>query len=161
MKIEVLIAADHATVRKGVRKLLQAHNDIHVVGEAHDGEQALEMAKDLQPDVVVMDISMPGLDGLRALASLRRRLPRPRVVLLSMYVTPELVRKAFRAGAHAYVLKQQTSRELARAVYAARDGHRFFSVEHDIVPPAELDEADDLLQIGLGDENTAYDTGRI
>jgi DNA-binding NarL/FixJ family response regulator len=125
--IRVLVAEDHHLVRQGIVKLLEGAGDLQVVGEAGNGSQAIALYEALRPDVVILDISMPELDGLETLAELGRRQPKPHVVILSMHVDPSLVRQALRAGALGYVVKQSVAEELLAAVRAARAGSLFLS----------------------------------
>jgi DNA-binding NarL/FixJ family response regulator len=117
--IRVALADDHHVVRAGIRALLEKASDIEVVGEASDGQDALDLVELLQPDVVVMDIRMPRLDGLQALQRVRSSSPATRVVVLSMYSDKTLVRQALRAGARGYLLKGSFSEELLLAIRAA------------------------------------------
>lgn len=123
--IRVLIADDHYLVRQGIRALLKQAPDIQVVGEASDGEEVVQLAQTLKPDVVVMDISMPKQDGIAATTKLHEVLEQPRVIVLSMYGNSTLVERALRNGARGYLLKRSTARELVHAVYAAYRGGLF------------------------------------
>jgi DNA-binding NarL/FixJ family response regulator len=136
----VLVADDHEAVRERVRGLLEASKDIRVVAEAGDGREALRLAQELGPDVVVLDISMPALNGMEVLSELQERCPELPVVLLTMYVHPDLIRRAFNEGAAAYVVKKNMASELERAVRAAHAGQRFFSVDHEVCVPQPEDE---------------------
>ncbi len=125
--IRVVIADDHNLVRQGIRALLEKAADIEVVGEAEDGVEAVEMAQQTLPDIVVMDISMPRLNGTQATQRIRAlRLP-TRVVMLSMYAEETLVRQALRFGAQAYVLKRGVADELLLAIRAAKNGDTYLS----------------------------------
>ena len=123
--IRVLIADDHYLVRQGIRALLNDAADIEVVGEAADGREVVQLARELNPDVVVMDISMPKLDGLAATTKLQKCPSPPRVVVLSMYGNGNLVEQAIRSGALGYLLKRSTARELVQAVRSAYAGNLF------------------------------------
>lgn len=125
--IQVLIADDHLQVRQGLRRLIQQTQDMEVVGEASNGREALTLARRLCPDVVVMDISMPELDGMQALACIQEERIPTRVVILSMHDGPDFVRLAKRRGAYGYVLKRQTSQELEPAIRAAWRGETYFT----------------------------------
>jgi DNA-binding NarL/FixJ family response regulator len=120
--IRVLLVDDHAVVREGLRAFLELQQGIAVVGEAADGEQALREAERLEPDVVLMDLVMPGRDGVEAMTLLRARVPRARVVFLTSYLDDERLLPALRAGAAGYLLKNVQPKELARAVRAADAG---------------------------------------
>ena len=123
--IRVLIADDHTLVREGIRMCLEALGDIVVVGEAADGREAVARARELLPDVVLMDVSMPGLSGIDATEQIRREQPAVRVVGLSMYDDEEYVTRLLRVGAVGYVLKRSAATELAAAVRAAHAGEAF------------------------------------
>lgn len=117
--IRILIADDHALVRAGFRALLEKLDDCEVVAEADDGREALRLVEQLRPDVVLMDVKMPSLNGLEATALITRDYPSVRVVILSMYTTEEYVIQALRAGASGYLLKDAATTELRLAVQAA------------------------------------------
>ena len=121
-KIRVLIAADHASLREGVRALLASAEDIEVVGQAADGQAAIDQVAKLDPDVVLMDIAMPGLGGLEATLELRKQGARAKVLILSQYEDREYVRRLLRAGVSGYVLKKSAGSELAGAIRAVHRG---------------------------------------
>ena len=125
MVIRVLLADDHGVLRDGVQRLLEVHSDIKVVSMVSDGCEAVEMAGRLRPDVVVMDITMPGLSGIDATRAMVGNLPGIGVVVLSMHSTVELVRQALLAGARGYLLKESAGREVESAVRAVAAGRRF------------------------------------
>jgi len=114
--IRVLVVDDHAVVRQGLRTFLELQDDIEVVGEAADGEQALASAAALEPDVVLMDLVMPRLDGVSALQRLRERAPATRVIVLTSFLDDDKVLPAVRAGAAGYLLKDVQPAELVRAI---------------------------------------------
>jgi DNA-binding NarL/FixJ family response regulator len=120
--IRVLIADDHAVVREGLRTFLDLQDGIEVVGEAGDGEEAIAEAERLQPDVIVIDLVMPRLDGVHAMRELRERVPRARAIVLTSFLDDEHLLPAMRAGAAGYLLKNVQPQELARAVRAAVAG---------------------------------------
>lgn len=122
MKTRILIADDHAIVRDGVRALLGAAGDLEVVGEASGGQQAIELAVSLEPDLILMDIAMPGLGGLEATLEIRKRVPRARIIVLSQYGDPEYVRRFVKAGVSGYVLKNAAGADLVAAVRAVLRG---------------------------------------
>lgn len=124
-KIRVLIADDHETVRHGLRLLIDGQPDMEVVGEAGDGRSAVQRAGTLQPTVVVMDVSMPEMNGLLATRTLRERSARPAVVALTRYADEAYVKELLEAGASAYVLKQSPSSELIAAIRAAAAGKEY------------------------------------
>ncbi len=121
-KIRVLVVDDHAILREGVRALLQLQPDIEVVGEASDGARAIEAVGRLDPDVVLMDIAMPGLGGIEATIELKKLGRRARVLILSQYEDREYVRRLLKAGVSGYVLKKSAGAELANAIRAVHRG---------------------------------------
>ena len=121
-QIRVLIADDHTIVRSGVRLLLEAEPDIDVIGEAVDGHEALALTEALRPDVVLMDIAMPGMDGLEATRQIKARWPDIYVLVLTMHRTDEYFFEMLRAGASSYVLKSAETGELVHAVRVAARG---------------------------------------
>jgi DNA-binding NarL/FixJ family response regulator len=125
--IRVLLADDHGVIRDGLRLLLEANRDIQVVGEASTGVEVLRQTPLLQPDVIVMDISMPDLNGLEATREIRDRYPSVQIVILSMHSTTELVFRALQARALGYVLKESAGKEVVDAVRAVYAGRRFLS----------------------------------
>lgn len=125
-RIRVLIADDHAVVREGIRAVLASTPDFEVVGEAGDGAEALDLALALQPDVLVLDLTMPKMTGLTVTERLRAARASARVLILSMHDHPEYVLQAVRAGASGYVLKDAQPDELRTAVRAVRDGREYF-----------------------------------
>jgi two-component system, NarL family, response regulator LiaR len=120
--IGVLVVDDHAVVREGLRTFLELQDGIVVVGEAADGEEAVRQAEAVRPDVVLMDLVMPRLDGVGAMRELRRRLPATRVIVLTSFAEDERLLPAIQAGAAGYLLKNVAPAELARAVRAAHAG---------------------------------------
>ncbi len=126
-KIRILIADDHAIVRDGLRQVLNAHADLEVIGEAEDGYRALEAAKSLRPDVVVLDIGMPGLSGLDVISLIREAQPAVQVVVLSMHAKESYVHQALASGATGYVLKASPSSDILEAIRAAHRGEYFLS----------------------------------
>ena len=125
--IRVLLAEDHSLVRAGIRALLQSLPTVEVVGEASDGREVLNLVTRLQVDVVLMDISMPGMNGLEATTRITREFPAVKVVILSMYSTEEYVMQALKAGASGYLLKDAGISELERAIKAASQGESYLS----------------------------------
>ncbi len=121
-KIRVLIVDDHAILREGVRALLRLTDDIEVVGDAADGRAAVEQAKALAPDVILMDIAMPGLGGLEAALEIRKLGLRSKILVLSQYEDREYVRRLLKAGVAGYVLKKSAGSQLAEAIRAAQRG---------------------------------------
>src|SRR5919109_2326455 len=136
-KIRVLIADDHAVVRSGLRSILEHEDDIEVVGEAADGHAALELAQELLPDVVLMDINMGDWDGVTATRRVRNYVPSARVIVLTNYDEDDLVFSSIRAGASGYLLKEVTATQLANAIRTVADG---FSLIYPSVAKRVLDE---------------------
>ncbi len=125
--IRILLADDHDLVRAGLRSLLQNFQGVQVVGEAADGQQALRLVESLKPDLVLMDISMPELNGLEATARIANEYPDVRVVILSMHANEEYARRALRAGALGYLLKRASTAELELAVRAVARGEPYLT----------------------------------
>ena len=126
-KIRVLLVDDHTVVRQGLRALLEAEPDITVVGEAETGRQAVQLAKKHLPEVVVMDIAMPMLNGLEATRQIIKEVPRAKVLMLSSYSDDEYVEQLTEAGAAGYLLKQTAATDLIKAIREANKGNAFFS----------------------------------
>ena len=125
--IRILLADDHAILRDGIRALLSDETDLNVVGEAKNGRQALEQARALRPDIVIMDIGMPLLSGLEATTQIRRDVPEARVLILTMHQNEEYLAHVLAAGASGYVLKDVAGRELVSAIRQVAGGEPFFS----------------------------------
>ena len=126
-KMSVFLADDHAVVRDGLRYLLEAQPDIRVVGSAADGRDAVRQVKQLRPDVVIMDIAMPQLNGLEAAEQIRKASPSTQVIILSMYATTEHIYRALQAGARGYLLKESAGIEIVKAVREVYTGRRYLS----------------------------------
>lgn len=126
-KIKVLLVDDHTVVRQGLRVLLEAEQDITIVGEAETGRQAVQLARKLAPDVIVMDIAMPNLNGLEATRQILKEAPASKILVLSSYADDEYVHQLTEAGAAGYLLKQTAATELIKAIREARKGNAFFS----------------------------------
>jgi DNA-binding NarL/FixJ family response regulator len=125
--IRVLLADDHTIVRAGIRSLLEKMERVEVVGEAGDGREALKMVKTTRPNIVLMDIAMPSLNGLDATMRLRKEFPEVRVIILSMYANEEYVAQALKAGASGYMLKDAATAELEIALQAVARGDTYLS----------------------------------
>jgi DNA-binding NarL/FixJ family response regulator len=126
-KIRVLLVDDHTVVRQGLRALLAAEDDIEIIGEAENGRHALQLVKKLLPDVVVMDIAMPVLNGVEATRQITRYVPSVKVLVLSTYSNDEYVEQLTEAGAAGYLVKQTAANDLLKAIREAFKGNAFFS----------------------------------
>jgi len=124
-KIKVLLVDDHAIMRDGIKALLSIHDDIEIVGEASEGKEAIEIAQELMPDVVVMDIAMPGMDGLEATRRLTKTHPRIKVLVLTQYDNKEYILSIIKVGAAGYVPKKALGSELVSAIRAVCRGDSF------------------------------------
>ena len=112
----VLIVDDHAFIRRGVQTILRPFSEWEICGEADNGNDAIRMAEELKPEVIIMDVAMPGLNGIEATRAIRKTQPAMKIVLLTLYESADLVRSAFRAGARGYLLKTDAEQELVRAL---------------------------------------------
>ncbi|MCL5950621.1 MAG: response regulator transcription factor [Chloroflexi bacterium] len=151
-KIRLLIADDHTIVREGIRLMLEAQADIEVVGEASNGEEAVEMASRFQPDIILIDIAMPKLNGLEATRAIKQALPQIQVIALTMYESDEYFFQVLNAGASGYVLKKAASADLIGAIRAVYSGDVFLypSVARRLV-------SDYLTRVKTGEEKSSYD----
>jgi two-component system response regulator NreC len=151
-RIRVLVADDHTIVREGVRILLEAQPDIEVVGEAADGQEALERVRELLPDIVLIDIAMPNLNGLEATRAIKRDYPSIQTIALTMYESDEYFFQILNAGASGYILKKAASADLLTAIRAVYAGEVFLypSVARRLV-------ADYLSRVKSGEEKSSYD----
>jgi len=127
MPIRILIADDHGVVAEGLKQLVEAESDMQVVALVGDGREAVQQARDSQPDVVLMDLSMPELNGADATRAILQRDPKCRVIVLSMYAQREYVRRALKAGAAGYVVKRSAAKEVVEAIRAVHAGQRYLS----------------------------------
>ena len=128
-QIKVFVAEDHTIVRKGIRSLLEAEDGIEVVGEAQDGREAVEKVRKVRPDVVLMDIGMPGLNGLEATIQIKKACPEVKVLVLSMHTDEQYVQHVLQAGASGYLVKQAAEAELMVAINAVKKGRKYLSPE--------------------------------
>ncbi len=126
-KIKVLLVDDHPVVREGVRSSLIVHPTIDVVGEASDGAEAIQKTKELSPDVILMDLSMPHMSGLEALKQLQKSMPTVKVIILTMHDSKEYIQQIVQSGARGYVLKDIYPADLVRAIESVHAGEAFFS----------------------------------
>ena len=127
MTIRIIIADDHGVVAEGLKHVVEAQADMQVVALAVDGREAVRQARELQPDVVLMDLSMPELNGADATRAILQRDPKCRVIVLSMYAQREYVRRALKAGAAGYVVKRSAAKEVVEAIRAVHAGQRYLS----------------------------------
>ena len=142
-KTTILLADDHAVLRAGLRLLLSQESHLQVVGEAESGLETLRLAEELQPDLVLLDISMPGLNGLEAIGMLRKRAPKARILILTMHDDVHYLRQALQNGASGYVLKKAADVELLSAIQAVMQGEIYVhssmtrNLLEDILPPSQ------------------------
>lgn len=146
MAIKVFLADDHTVMREGLRFIFGAEGDMEVIGEASDGREAVRQAQKLSPNVIVMDIAMPELNGIEATRQIRETCPSTEVVILSMHSSKEHIFRALQAGAMGYLLKESAGQELIKAVRRVHSGHRYLS--------ARISETaiDDYLHLREGEE---------
>jgi DNA-binding NarL/FixJ family response regulator len=126
-KVDVLLVDDHAVVRQGLRALLEAEGDLAVVGEAENGREAVLLAKKVLPDVVLMDVAMPGMNGLEATRQILKKVPSTKVLVLTSYGEDDNVAQLMEAGATGYLVKQTAAADLLKAIRQVHDGKAFFS----------------------------------
>ncbi len=126
-KVRILIADDHGIVRKGLRLQLEQYEEFQVVGEASDGREAVRLAEELSPDVIIMDIAMPNLNGIQATTQLVKKNPKLGVIMLSMHSDESYLTRTLTAGAKGYLLKDSADQDLYRAVQSVSEGKPFFS----------------------------------
>ena len=127
----VLIVDDHAFIRRGVQTILHPFPEWEFCGEADNGRDAIRMADELKPEIIIMDVSMPGLNGIEATRAIRRAQPAIKIVLLTLHESADLVRNAFRAGARGYLLKTDAEQELVRALTAVIGNGAYISPKID------------------------------
>jgi len=150
--IRLLLVDDHTLVRQGIRSLLETQDDTEVVGEASGGQEAIAMAKDLLPDVILMDLAMPDMNGMEATRQIKMQHPEIQVLALTMHSTDDYLFRALDSGASGYVLKEADAAELATAVRAVHAGGAF------IYPPLAKRLVEQfLLRVGSGEEQSSYD----
>ena len=152
-KTKILIADDHRVVVEGIRSALKEHPEFEVVGEAFDGRQAVELAKSLKPDIVILDISMPKLSGVEAAKEIKKLSPDIRIVVFSMHTDKQYVIDLFRAGISAYVLKQDPMSDLILALKSVQGGGTYFST---FAPTVLLRHMEDLAK--SGDTKDGFET---
>jgi len=127
MAISILLADDHAILRQGLRRILESYPNFTVVAEAASGLEAVELARQFEPDVAIVDVGMPGLNGIEATAQILRRSPGTAVLILSMHHDERYVTRALKAGAVGYLLKDSVEEDLVQAIQFASEGRQFFS----------------------------------
>lgn len=152
--IRVLIVDDHVVVRRGLRSMLSGAQDVEVVGEAGNADEAMERAREMQPDIVLLDIRMPGMDGLRVLHLLGEQLPQVKTIILTNYDEEQFLLEAFRAGAYGYLLKNVGRELLLDALRKAHEGKRQLSpdlVDNLLRQFADLGQKQTMDQFGLSD----------
>lgn len=125
--LRILVADDHDIIRRGIKALLASNASCEICGEARTGKEAIALAEKLQPDVIVMDISMPELNGLDATRRIHKLLPHIGIVILSLYFSDQLLRDVVEAGARGYILKSDTDRDLLTAIHLIANGKTFFT----------------------------------
>jgi DNA-binding NarL/FixJ family response regulator len=141
MKLRILIADDHEVVRRGLCTLLQTHEGWEICGEAKDGREAVEMARQTKPDVVILDVGMPNLNGLAATRLLAQQNPQQKIIVLTITDSDEVIREALDAGARGFVLKSDAARDLVSAVEALQRNRMFFTPRvNDMVLAGFLDK---------------------
>ena len=145
MAMKILLVDDHQVLREGLRSLLERQPDMQVVGEAADGMMALRLVRELDPDVVIMDVNMPGMDGIDVTRMISRDHPNIKVLALSMYLRKTFVSEMFKSGAVGYLLKESTFAEIAEAIHTVMSGEKYVSTR---VAGLLVDE---YLQTGQGD----------
>jgi two-component system response regulator NreC len=151
MKIRILLADDHTILRAGLKMMLNAQPDMEVVGEAQDGRQSIHEAQRLQPDIVLMDITMPDMNGIEATKQIKRLLPDIKVLILTMHEHDEYVFQALRAGASGYMLKEAADTDLISALRVIQSGQFYLS------PTAQSVMVGDYLQrVRTGEEKDSY-----
>jgi DNA-binding NarL/FixJ family response regulator len=141
MKLRILIADDHEVVRRGLSTLLQTHEGWEICGEAKDGREAVDMARQSKPDVVILDVGMPNLNGLAATRLLSQQNPQQKIIVLTITDSDEVIREALDAGARGFVLKSDAARDLVSAVEALQHNRMFFTARvNDMVLAGFLDK---------------------
>jgi DNA-binding NarL/FixJ family response regulator len=125
--IKILVVDDHTIVRQGLARLLEEQADIRVVGEATNGRKAVDLAKELKPDVVIMDIAMPRMNGIEAVKRIRKHLPKTKILILSMYSHEHYIHELLESGVSGYLLKDSSGRDIIHAVHAAMKDETYLS----------------------------------
>ena len=126
-KLSIVIAEDHTILREGLRALLSSHSDFDIVGEAEDGRDAIRCVEKLEPDLVLMDLSMPRMGGISAITDIKKRYPKIKIIALTVHKTEEYILAALQAGADGYILKDATHNELIMAIKSVIDNRQYLS----------------------------------
>lgn len=126
-KIRIVLADDHALVRDGMKTLLKDVQDFSVIGEAADGHEAVKKVEELMPDIVILDISMPNMNGLETIDVIHRRFPKTKILVLTMHESEEYAHRVYKSGVGGYMLKNSDKKEFIHAIRAVSKGERFFS----------------------------------
>ncbi len=134
MSVSIMIVDDHAIIREGLKMIFESQGDMIITCMAADGRDAISKAESIRPQVIVMDIAMPGLNGIEATRIIREKLPSVKVVILSMHNNLEHIFRAMQAGAHGYILKESAGSEIVKAVRAVMKGHRYFGKGVEVPP---------------------------
>src|SRR5690348_11155210 len=149
--IRILLADDHTILRAGLKMMLNAQPDMEVIGEAQDGRQSIQEAQKLQPDIILMDITMPDMNGIEATRQIKKLMPEVKVLMLTMHEHDEYVFQALRAGASGYMLKEAADTELITALHVIQSGQFYLS------PTAQSIMVGDYLQrVRSGEERDSY-----
>ena len=151
-KIKVVVADDHTILRQGIKALLDNQEEIEVVGEAKDGREAIKAIEELLPDVILMDIAMPGLNGLEATRRIKKKFPRTKVVVLTMHTNEEYIFQILNAGADGYLVKETAFQDLISAINSVHRGEAFMS------PSISKKVMTDYIQRAQGEEKVGFDT---
>lgn len=150
--VRIMLADDHAILRTGLRLMLSNVPNLDVVGEATNGREAITKAEELKPDIVIMDITMPEMNGIEATTELKRRLPRTKVLFLTMHENEELLFRTVQAGGSGYVLKKSADKELVEAIYQVSRGETFLRPDL-----AKQVVQDYLTRVDSGEESESYE----
>jgi len=151
MKIRILLADDHTILRAGLKMMLNAQPDMEIVGEAQDGRQSMQEAQRLQPDIILMDITMPDMNGIEATKQIKKLLPEIKILILTMHEHDEYIFQALRAGASGYMLKEAADTELISAIHIIQSGQFYLS------PTAQSVMVGDYLQrLRTGEDKDSY-----
>lgn len=126
-QLRILLAEDHAIVREGIASLLRQNENFQIIAEAEDGRSALQLAGEVKPDIILMDLSMPNINGTEAIKEIKQRYPEIHVIVLTIHNTEEYIRATLRAGANGYVLKDDTSEELLSAIHSVAAGKTYLT----------------------------------